>query len=242
MDELKKLADETYSALAHYAMPKTCYLEGATGNLLRYKKEFYIITCKHVADVFFDNNDSEVILRNNFRIKKNRLKYVQRTNNDIDIAVLKLMDNKLESGYFSIENFEFIDDFSTHSFKESLFFICGYPENINFVKDDKKYILYMTYLTERSDIKSPTKDFIFIQYNQNSESNRVVKTKLKSKLPNPKGMSGAFLLKLNTFKRKKEELWTPYLAKVIGIQISWNKKNLLKCSNIYYLRKLLSQS
>lgn len=229
----KLLHDVTYDAITRFVLPKTCYLDNATGNILRFKDKYYIVTCRHVADDFFKNSTMKVLLRDKKELSIQHLKYLNRTKPEIDIAVIEIKDNSIDVDSFKFENFKIIKDLSKTNFQKSNFFFCGYPSAISFNRDDNRLILYMAYMT------LPTEDFIYLDYDSQSESNRVIKSDLKLKLPHPGGMSGAFLFLVEAFEGGKEEIWTPNYIKVIGIQTIWNKKTRVRCSNIKYLFELI---
>lgn len=52
MDE-NSLRDAAHSALTEAIKPKICSISDSTGNIIKYKNKFYIVTCKHVANDFF---------------------------------------------------------------------------------------------------------------------------------------------------------------------------------------------
>ncbi len=61
----------------------------------------------------------------------------------------------------------------------------------------------------------------------------------KVALPAALGLSGAFILKIPAHADQSRSIWSPTSAKVMAIQIEWDKKNYIKCSSIIHLKPML---
>ena len=191
--------NEINNALTERVRARICEISDGTGNIINYNGKIYIVTCKHIADDFFKDNNSYVILRNNDRIYKKQLKYYNHTKDYLDIALISVLDTNLVKDCFELQDFDAIDDFSKHSFSETNLFICGFPSQISFTKNSQKNILYFSYGTIISDTKPSDENFIYLSYNRESESN-ITREGLVTKLPKAPGLSGAFIFKVETFR------------------------------------------
>ena len=228
------------SALMERSKIRSCFINESTGNLFGYNDKKYIITCRHVADDFFMNKKQYVLLRDNKKIFKDELKYFARTNEHIDIAVIEILKQDDVTNYYTIEDFELINDFNQAGIEETSYFIFGYPAQLTFEKDTREFILWMSYLTTKSESISSTTDFLYLDYTRESEKNIITEKGIKTILPKAGGLSGAFIFKVESFKEQKEKLWLPSVAKIVAIQSSW-KTNWLKGCNTKYLFELLDR-
>jgi hypothetical protein len=237
------LRDAAHSALTEAIKPKICSISDSTGNIIKYNNKFYIVTCKHVANDFFYLRNKSIILKNNSRIYPDELKYIDSTNDDIDIALIEILNNTDVEDYFEEKDIEVIPDFREYNFENSFLFIYGFPYSKHFSKDDKEYITYISYADNLSKNKEPNDQFIYFEYDTTKERSIVGSEKLKTTLPDPKGLSGAFIFKIDRFEGGKNKIWhSELVSKAIAVQISWNKKNLLRGSNIKYLYGLLNNN
>ena len=227
------------SAMMERSKIRSCFINDSTGNLFSYNDKKYIITCRHVADDFFNNKKQYVLLRDNKKIFIDDLKYFARTNEYIDIAVIEILKQDEINNYYTIEDFEFVDDFNQAVINETSYFIFGYPAQLTYENDGKEFILWMSYLTLKSESISSTQDFLYLDYARESEKNIVSEKVIKTILPKAHGLSGAFIFKIERFKEQKKKLWMPSFAKIIALQSSWNKTNWLKGCNTKYLFELL---
>jgi hypothetical protein len=241
MDKQLNLNDIIHSAIDRFVLSKTCYIGDGTGNVLRYKNRIYIVTCGHITDEIFKSNDFEVILQGNNKLKKEKLKYRISTTSKIDISLIEILDSGLNVDYYTLDNFEFIEDFKKANFSKSNFFLLGYPDKLSFKTEKGKNLVHMSYMTRLKNDKPITKDFLFVDYNRSVESNRIIQTELNYNLPHPGGMSGSFLFQVKVFEVEQNKVWSPSTIKVVGIQQSFDRiGNWIKCSNIKYLRDLLA--
>jgi len=61
----------------------------------------------------------------------------------------------------------------------------------------------MSYLTLKSESISSTQDFLFLDYEREGEKNIITEKGIKTILPKPYGLSGAFIFKVEMFQEKK---------------------------------------
>lgn len=228
------------SALMERSKLRSCFINESTGNLVGYNDKKYIITCRHVTDDFFSSQKKYVLLRDNKKILKDELKYFAKTNEQIDIAVIEILNQDEVTNFYTSEDFEFICDFNQTTTNKTSYFIFGYPAQLTFEKDGREFILWMSYLTLKSQFISSTQDFLYLDYERESEKNIITEKKIKTTLPQPYGLSGAFIFKVEMFQEKKGKLWLPSIAKIVAIQSS-REANWLKGSNIKYLFELLDR-
>jgi len=236
-----QIENKMKTALMERSKDRSCFINNATGNLLSYNDKKYIITCRHVADEFFSNSDGNVLLRGNKKISKSDLKYVTRTSNSIDIAIIEILKCDAKLIFYTTEDFEIIDNFNQSDDDKTSFFVFGYPSQLKYEKDGNEFILWMSYLTLMNKSISSTKDFLYLDYPTESEMNIISERDLKTILPEARGLSGAFIFKIKIFKEEKAKLWLPSLAKIVAIQSTWNKKSWLKGCNTKYLFDQLDQ-
>ena len=228
-------------ALMEHCKIRSCFINDSTGNMVTYNNKKYIITCRHVADDFFSNDCQYVLLRDNNKIFKSDLSYVNKTDEDIDIAVIEILNYDKHIECYKIHDFELIEDFSTPDYSESSFFIFGYPAQLKYDKNGNEYILWMSYLTLKSEAKSSTQDYLYLKYPRESDKNILNESKIKTILPKAPGLSGAFIFVIKTFHETNSELWLPSYAKIVAIQSSWNQRDWLKGCNTKYLLELFKE-
>ena len=229
------------TALMERSKLRSCYINDSTGNLISYKDKKYIVTCRHVADDFFNSNKPYVLLRDNKKIFKENLNYYGKTNKEIDIAIIEILEHGEISHFYTIEDFEITNDFSHISNNKLSYFVFGYPFQLKYEDNGKEIILWMSYLTLKSKSISSTPDFIYLDYERENEKNIIVEKGLKTILPKAPGLSGAFIFKIKQFAEDNNTLWLSSFAKIIAIQLGWNKKSWLKGSNTKHLFELLNK-
>lgn len=237
----KQLDNEVHKAITERVRSRICDIGDATGNMIKHAGKVYIVTCRHVADYFFEKDKSYIPLKDNNRIQFDQLKYCGRTNSILDIALIEVLDINLVRDYYESQDFEIIDDFRQHDFSEINLFICGFPEQLCIRKDQMKKNIYFSFGANISNDRPSNKDFIYLKYDRESDSN-ITTEGLLTKLPKAPGLSGAFIFKVETFKGEKTDIWQPSFAKIIAIQSTWNEKNWLKSTNIKYLFELLENN
>lgn len=235
------LNDFAHQAINRFIFTKSCYLATGTGAILKHQDKFYIITCRHLADYFFEQENEKILFKNNSSIDKSSVKYLNRTTEEIDIAIIEILDDNIDSEFFELDSFEFLDDFTQQDFSKSNFFLLGHPYDLSYKKENERVILYLSYMTLPKRDKNPTKDYLYLDYRRDYESNRIIQKDLISRLPSPKGMSGALVFQVKILNGEENKIWTPDIFKAIAIQSSWNEKEgYIKCTSIKYIEKLLS--
>ncbi len=247
LNKQEQLDRQARRALNQRVKSRICYVvQGVgTGNLLRYDGRVFIATCKHVADAFFRVQRGYIILQGNTRIYANKLRYADphKTDDETDIAILEVIDEHvLPDAYkaYEVDDFELIDDFSAYSFDNTNLMVCGYPSQLKDARKNGVYNMPMSYHTIPYSKKASDEDFLYCAYPMELEN---IKTSSgsKIKLPRAPGLSGSFVLKVTRYLGEQEKIWTPNLAKVIAMQIAWDFKNYLKCSNIKLMFALLDK-
>jgi len=225
--------------LTEYARARICSLGGVgTGNVLRLHGHAFIVTAKHVADDFYELKRPRVIFHRNYKISSERLDYVSCTDDDLDIALIAVDDLKAEVLSYEYNDLEFIHDFRTYNFDRVNLQVCGFPKQLQHKTETDLFYSWMSYTTTLCSHPSATEDFLFSHYPMNSPV-RESSIGADVTLPAARGLSGAFVLKVPTYADQSPPIWSPVAAKVIAIQIEWNKRTYIKCSNIIHLRPLL---
>ena len=63
-------------SLINYARERMCIIGGiGTGNLLKLDNKLFIITCRHVTDLFFNHKQLVITLKSNKKIEQENLYY-----------------------------------------------------------------------------------------------------------------------------------------------------------------------
>jgi hypothetical protein len=233
------LEHQARRALTELARSRTCSLGGiGTGNLLRVRERAFIVTAKHVADHFYKLKRPRIIFRHNYKILSEQSEYVSSTDDNVDIALIAVNDLKAEAVSYGYEDFKFIDDFRTYNFDRVNLQVCGFPAQLQHKGDADLFYSWMSYTTTPCLDPAATKDFLFCHYPICSPV-RDSQTGDKVTLPAARGLSGAFILAIPAQADQSAVIWSPTAAKVIAIQIAWDKKNYIKCSNIFHVRRML---
>lgn len=242
----KLLNNALHNAITRNIITKLCAIDDATGNILKYNNRFYVVTCKHVADDFFRYRNSYILLKDNSRIYINKLKYVASTQpkTQADIALIEILESEKIKDFFEENDLEIIKDFKEINSKDSFLFICGFPEQLNFIEDGKQKLPYFSFGTNKSTVRSSDEDFIYLDYDMNKEHIIIHEKNLKAHLPKAPGLSGAFIFKIDVFRDKPDKIWYPSkVAKAIAIQATWKKaENWIKGSSTKFLFELLEKS
>jgi hypothetical protein len=237
--DIEKVAS---NALSEFTRDRMCLINGGTGNLLEENGRFFIATCYHVAEEFFEEGSYRyVILRRNERIKKDDLKLIAYKDKEIDVALIEV--HATLSGYptYKLNNIEVIETFDMEKFDKTNIVVSGNPDELSKNKHGSG-ILYtpLTFTTLPEASKLPCSDFLYCKYPMardviENQSGR------RMKLPTAGGLSGAFMLKQREFASPKEQIWTPDIMKVVAIQHRWDKESYIKGTNIKYLIQLLKE-
>lgn len=222
-------------SLTEYARARACSLGGVgTGNVLRFHDHAFIVTAKHVADAFYELKRPRAILHHNYKIPAEQLEYISSTEDDLDIALIAVHDLDAQVVSYEHGNLDFIDDFQTYNFDQVNLQVCGFPKQLQHKTETDLFYSWMSYRTTPCSRPPATKDFLFCHYPMSSPV-RESSTGARAALPPANGLSGAFILKVPTYADQSP----PISAKVIAIQIAWDKKTYIKCSNIIHLRPML---
>jgi len=234
--------NEIRHGLAERAKTRICFVGGVgTGNVLNIGNRFFITTCRHVADIYFQKQLPYIILYGNKRINTENLQYTARTEKKYDIAIIEVLEEHTMQAWYEKDDFELIDDFSPYLFEKTNLFVCGFPEDLKDENEEGIFHSWMSYMTILHEKKITTEDFIFGKYPMNRDD-LVTYEGSRTHLPTALGLSGAFIYKVNQYAGDKDEIWTPAYAKVIAMQTSWNEKNWIKGTNIKHLFALFDKA
>ncbi len=239
------MTDLEYQArhsFTEYARSRTCSLGGVgTGNVLRVHGRTFIVTAKHVAASFYELKRPRAIFHRNHKVPSQRLEYVSSTDDNLDIALIAVHDLNAEVVAYEYNDFEFINDFGAYSFDRVNLQVCGFPEQLQHETESALFYSWMSYTTIPCSYPPPTKDFLYCHYPMASPVQKS-STGDNLALPAAPGLSGAFILKMQGYVDSSTPIWSPTAAKVIAIQIEWDKKNYIKCSNIINLKPMLDDA
>jgi hypothetical protein len=239
---MRELEYQARHSLTEYAKARTCSLGGVgTGNVVRLNGDAFIVTAKHVADTFYELKRPQVIFHRNVKISTGETTYSARTDDPLDIALITLHDLDTEVSAYEYDDFEFIDDFRTYDFNGVDLQVFGFPEQLQHETKSDLFYSWMSYVTIVCSDPPATSDFLFCQYPVETpvQDSRQLD---KVTLPAAPGLSGAFILKVRSQDSPSLAVWSPTTTKIIAIQIAWNKKSYIKCSNIAHLKTLLPQA
>ena len=233
--ELEELARKS---LIEYSKARMCLVASiGTGNLVSNNGKKYIFTCKHVADEFFEMRTPVVTLLSNKKIETDKLNYLG-SSDEFDIAVIEVNDDTITDVFYEPTDFQSIEDFTAYNFEEADLHLCGFPFSFRHETESERERFWFSYLTV--PIKSKTeKDFVYCDYPVGKDL-AIFNSSYKSKLPDPKGMSGSFVHLIDGAAIKENEIWSLKFVKVIAMQISWNTKSHLKCANIKHIKNILN--
>ena len=239
---MRDLEYQARHTLTEYARARTCSLGGVgTGNVLRVHGRAFVVTAKHVADEFYKLKRPRVVFQHNYKILSEHLEYISSTDDNLDIALIAVHDLNPEVVSYEYEDFEFIDDFRTYNFDRVNLHVCGLPEQLQHKTETDLFYSWMSYITTPCPHPPAAKDFLFCHYPMHGAV-RHSHTGGEVPLPAARGLSGAFILKEAKYADQSTAIWSPTEAKVIAIQIAWDKKTYIKCSNIIHLKPMLDDA
>lgn len=232
--------------LKEYSFPKTCGLfyeeDGnptiGTGNFLKVAQNYFILTCKHVADIFFTSRVATAINIDGQKISQKELDYIDKANDVIDFALIKAPnDNSKVKDFYELSDFNLIENFNKYKFQKEDLYLTGMNGELAKKKNDGFMLVPFSYMaTPYNDNKESTEDFLYIDY-PNSPS-EIITTYDKGILPYAGGLSGSFIFKTKGFI--KGEFWTASRnSKIIAMQTATSRGKYLKCSNIKHLLEML---
>jgi hypothetical protein len=238
----EKLDKVSHNAATEYVRNRLVIIGDGTGNLIHLKKRHFIVTCKHVAEPFFENKLLYAVICDNIRITHDKLKLIAYTKDSIDIAVIEIKTDITYKWSYNFNDFEVIENFSNYEWKDTFCFICGFPANLVF-KNEKGYNYpYLSFTASLHKSRTSNADFIFLEYPIDKEL-KEMQSDLKTLLPKPYGISGSFILKVPKSVISVTEIWTPNILKVIAVVFQWNEKGkFIQGSNITHLIKLFESA
>jgi len=192
------------SGITEYIRDRLVAVADGTGNLLNAGVRNFIVTCRHVAEPFFQTRRPYVVLRDNIRLPIARLRLAALTNDDIDIALIEIDGDVQSRGIYTLDDMdEIIPDFSTHDWHLTNLVIGGLPSALA-VPDERGDIhhLWLSYMTLPHRGMQHSEDFVYAEYPMDRElidqkSNEPVR------LPAAPGLSGSFILKMRQFEGLK---------------------------------------
>jgi len=220
-------------ALAERIKSRVCLINDSVGNIYKYKDKLYIITCKHVADNLFYKKEQYILLHGNERISSKDLRYITSTTDIYDIALIQILNTNSIKDFYEESDLNIIQNYNEYDFRNSVFFILGFPSQLVFYKEAKEFLLWMSYMTTLSKEESSDDNFIYLKYERDSEHNFLNDKNITTKLPLAPGLSGSFIFKID--RPNDNKIWYPSSSRAIAIQTSWNKKSWLKGSNLIKL-------
>ena len=227
------------TAMTERIRSRLCSVGGiGTGNLVYFQGRRFIVTCRHVADSFFSGNGPYVILRDNQRIQRTDVEYVDRTNDEIDTAIIEILDDELECEFFEERDLKVIDDFSEYPLDEVNLLFCGFPSHLSRETEQGIGHMWMSYMTLVSEERQPSENFLYCSYEMEEPVN-LNKEDVKTKLPRAPGLSGAFMLEVAPHEGDQADLWSPDDVKVIALQRSWDRHSWVKGVNVKHAVKLM---
>ena len=240
-----QMMDVEYEAghiLTEYARSRVCSMGGVgTGNVLRARGQAFIVTAKHVAEEFFKLKRPRIIFRDNYKVPSQQLNYVSSTDDNLDIALIAVHDLNPGVLSYNYRDFEFIDDFRKYNFDRVNLQVCGFPKQLQHRTQNDLLYSWMRYTTTPCVNPPATKEFLFCHYPMNSPV-RNSRTRDEVALPAAPGLSGAFILKIPTQADQSESIGSPTAAKVIAVQVAWDKRTYMKCSNIIHVKPMLCKA
>ena len=241
---MKGIDSEDLDSLAQTAITerirsRMCSVGGiGTGNLVQFQGQRFIVTCRHVADSFFNGNGSYVILRDNQHIQRTDIEYTDRIVQRFDTAVIRILKNKIESQFFERRNFNVIGDFGEYPLEEFNLLFCRFPSDLSQKTEKGIGHTWMSYVTLVSEERQPEEYFLYSSYEMD-ESVILNLEDIKTKLPRSPGLSGTFIFEVPPHEGELEEIWSPDDVKVIAMEMSWDRQLWVKRVNVKHAVKII---
>jgi len=198
-----------------------------TGSVVELGGGKYILTCKHVADSFFNSERTQVLFEQGGELSKEDLEYVSYVDDPIDQAALGVPSSFDIEHSFEESDFDAVSDFSNYDFRGNGLFVYGYP--IERVERTEEGFLFprFGFLTELDEYSESR---LVLSYLKGTDQ---VVTKSGLDIPDPGGMSGGLILTVPNFESDK--IWTPTNARALAMQYAWNTKDCLYASSLQHI-------
>lgn len=208
-----------------------------TGNFLGHKDDLFILTCDHVARKFFKQPYRRVLLHNGENIKPEHLT-LYRHSKRYDLALIKLSSSVNVPDYYTIDDIQYVEDFSKHKTEEYGYYLFGYPCEYVTAKELSRKIESFRYICGIYEDKKCTKYNLYLDYPR--KSGNFTTNHASGTMPEVPGMSGAVVLAvLNSSVVGKTGPWHPNKAKIVAIQYKSDSARHLTCTSITNIRKWL---
>lgn len=241
--DINNILDVTSNkAATEYIRDRLVIIGEGTGNLISINGRTFVVTCQHVAKPFFTYNMPYIVLRDNVRVQTENLRLIYMTNEYLDIAVIEILSNINPRGIYNLNDFEIIEDFSQYNWKDTFCFSCGFPSGLAFRNELGYNYPYFSWTSSIHSQKTSDNTFLYLQYDRENEAVDV-QSGLLTRIPEAKGLSGTFILKITKKILNKKQIWTPDVMKIIAIEQSWQKEEkYIKCTNIKHLFNILNNN
>lgn len=205
-----------------------------TGSVVKLGGSTFIASCKHVVDAFFASSETRIVFESGLSFSKDDVEYAASQDKPVDQALITMPSGIGDLQHYSLSDFDLIDDFTTCDFSRTNLFVYGYPIELAKRITNGYAFSNFSFLTLPNDPIPSTKETLVLSYPIGTDQ---IVSKRRKGLPHPHGMSGALVLAIPYFE--EDQLWTPYDAKVIAMQRSWNTADRLYASSIRHLCDLL---
>ena len=203
-----------------------------TGNLFEFSGNQFIITCEHVASEFFKASEGECKFAEKETIYRNNLELVYADGVN-DLAIMKLKTKLDSEDYFTYNDIEVYEDFGDSKFDKSTFYVCGIPSELTDFGKTKRYTNKFSFLTLAYGEKKSTSEYLFLDYPKISGDVEI--DPALDTLPEPRGMSGSFVILVPSPILDKENIWSLDKAKVVAMLTMSDNRKYVKCANIKHL-------
>lgn len=210
-------------------------IDHGTGFLLTKGDDFYIITCKHVADAFFASNIAQAEIYPERTYEKSDLEYIESSSSSLDLAVIGFRSTQMIEHCFREEYLRIIPDFNNFDFDPHATVVLGMPHDMSERVGGTKELYPLAFLTGPLVTKASDKDFLFLDYPFSAGEIFVANAITTS--PRPNGMSGGPVLLVPDVNQSG--IWSLSDTRLIAIQTSWDTKTYLKATSAKYVWDLI---
>ena len=209
-------------------------IDHGTGHILQINNHFYIITCKHVADVFFRLDTAELEIYSERVYPKADLEYIS-SSESLDIAVIGFRSLPNIEHYFDETDLQIIPDYGEFNFDSYATVVLGFPGDMSELVAGRRELSPLAYFTGPLETKISGSDFIYLDFPYAVGDIHVTGSITTS--PRPKGMSGGPVLLIPSVN--KTGVWLLSDTKLIAVQTAWDGKSYLKATNIRHVVDLI---